>query len=352
MGAFITGNTPLPTPKINDPAHPPTGNPAEYTAEDVNPIWVALGDSRTAIYDLQAAGGGGIAPTLLTAKGDLIAATAASTPARLAVGSDGQVLTADSTQADGVKWATPSGSVNSLFTTTPRQNKSWCLLGIADANFSPGPNTGSGITSFGAGTRVNIATDRNWLQFNPNAQIGAGTSFGNWWGGNASNAWTRGANLPKFSTRCHLNQLVTIFTYFGAVGPSGGSNAGAQGGYIPTLGGTNPDTASFADIAYDSRVGPNWIIGSGNGTTASWVDSGVVANMVDDWLLIIEYLTATSFKATITNCTTGVSVSVTKNNNIAVGTMLLGPSIGAVNWTAVAITTTGPLFEYVYMEHN
>jgi len=38
---------------------------------------------------------GGIQPTLLTAKGDLISATAASTVARLAVGSNDQILVAD-----------------------------------------------------------------------------------------------------------------------------------------------------------------------------------------------------------------------------------------------------------------
>ena len=54
-----------------------------------------------------------IAPTIVDAKGDLIAATAADTPARLAVGTNGQVLTADSTAATGLAWATPSaGSTN------------------------------------------------------------------------------------------------------------------------------------------------------------------------------------------------------------------------------------------------
>ena len=46
---------------------------------------------------------------IVDAKGDLIGATAADTPSRLAVGTDGQVLTADSTEATGLKWVTAGG---------------------------------------------------------------------------------------------------------------------------------------------------------------------------------------------------------------------------------------------------
>jgi hypothetical protein len=53
---------------------------------------------------------GGIQPTLLTTKGDIIVATGNATLVRQGVGTNGQVLTADSTQADGVIWSTPAAS--------------------------------------------------------------------------------------------------------------------------------------------------------------------------------------------------------------------------------------------------
>ena len=48
---------------------------------------------------------GGIQPTIFTTKGDILVATANATVTRQGVGSDGQVLTADSTQADGIAWS-------------------------------------------------------------------------------------------------------------------------------------------------------------------------------------------------------------------------------------------------------
>ena len=44
-----------------------------------------------------------------------LAATASSTVTRVAVGADGTVLTADSTQASGVKWAAAAGESFSPF---------------------------------------------------------------------------------------------------------------------------------------------------------------------------------------------------------------------------------------------
>jgi hypothetical protein len=61
---------------------------------------------------------GGIQPTIVDAKGDIIAATAADTPARLAVGANDTVLTADSSTATGLKWAATSSGGMTLLSTT------------------------------------------------------------------------------------------------------------------------------------------------------------------------------------------------------------------------------------------
>jgi hypothetical protein len=75
--------------------------------KDTNTIWKYTGSTWTNIDT------GSSSP--LTTKGDLY--TYSTTDTRLGVGTNGQVLTADSTQATGLSWATPSSGSMTLLTS-------------------------------------------------------------------------------------------------------------------------------------------------------------------------------------------------------------------------------------------
>ncbi len=87
------------------------------------------------ITDLQsqitALGTGGIAPTIFTAKGGLITATAANTPVQLSVGgSNGMVLTVNSATATGLEWAVPAVTLTNSVTLTNKTLTSPIVTGL------------------------------------------------------------------------------------------------------------------------------------------------------------------------------------------------------------------------------
>ncbi len=143
----------------------------------------------------------GIPKTIVDAKGDIIAATAADTVSRLAVGANDTVLIADSTTATGLKWGLPSAGGMTLLSTTTLSgtsttissiNQTYTNLQIFVSGFLTvggdpirvAPNNNSGITSMqstegssSVGSRTN-----EYMQLSGN-QLGV-------LGGNSSNAFS------------------------------------------------------------------------------------------------------------------------------------------------------------------
>lgn len=134
-----------------------------------------LADSTTATGLKWAAS----ATSVLTSKGDVLTATAANTLSRLGVGTNDQVLTADSTTATGLKWATPasggmtllaSGNLSSVTTTISSISASYNNLVLqVEAYYESGATS----TPF-PGVRFNGDTGTNYYNFT------ATTNGANW----------------------------------------------------------------------------------------------------------------------------------------------------------------------------
>jgi hypothetical protein len=152
-----------------------TGQVLSKTSDtDLAFTWIAQDDSNA------------IQNAIVDAKGDLIGATAADTPARLAVGTDGQVLTADSTEATGLKWASAAGGYTpeltllnsggtslsgSTTTISGISGKQWLYAYVVGASTNTGDNSAIGF-------QLNTDTTSKYAQAGMVEISGSVASFG------------------------------------------------------------------------------------------------------------------------------------------------------------------------------
>ena len=112
-----------------------------------------------------------VQPSTLTTKGDTYVATGSATVTRLGAGSNGQVLTADSTQTKGLKWADPAtGSVTSVTAGTGLSGGTITTTGTIAIDSTVATLTGTQTLTNKTLTSPTINTPKTTIGFN--AQTG------------------------------------------------------------------------------------------------------------------------------------------------------------------------------------
>ena len=172
-----------------------------------------------------------IAKTIVDAKGDIIAATAADTVARLAVGTNGQVLTADSTAATGLAYTTISAGAYTTITSGSLSSTSVTISSI--------PATYKELVLVVEGA---TATTNNTLGFRVNGITSATYETGRFRTDTTGTTSTTGATEWNIGARANSsttsdNFTITFPNYTSTVGRingffSGGSTNGGTSGSI------------------------------------------------------------------------------------------------------------------------
>lgn len=172
-----------------------SGQVLQTQGSGANPQWANASSGSVAtdaIYD---------------AKGDLPVGTGANTSAKLSVGTNGQVLTADSAEATGVKWATPSASGPTI--SGNRQN-----VLIWDEFFYNGYSTSAPAGPFGwvvtaanGGSR-SVATNSTTENTAPgNVELSITTTASSATGFPSGNTILLGAGTYKYESRILIKNL-------------------------------------------------------------------------------------------------------------------------------------------------
>ena len=208
-----------------------------------------------------------INPTIVDAKGDIIAATAADTVSRLAVGTNGQVLTADSTEALGLKWATASSGVTTFTNRIVGDgngfnqiayNGSNLYVAVGDAGklyTSADRVTWTSRTSgFGSNNIRSVVFGNSiWVAVGQNGTITTSTD---------GITWT--ARTSNMSTNI-IQMVVYDNSLFVAVGNGGGTlNTGGITYSTDGITWTRKSQSITVGTSYNSVVwnGTNWVVGS------------------------------------------------------------------------------------------
>jgi hypothetical protein len=188
-----------------------------------------------------------IAKSTFTTKGDLLVATGASTFIRQGVGANGTVLTANSAQADGVEWVTPSSGA---FTSIATGSLSGSTITISSI-----PSTYTDLKLYI--TNLDISVDTKFrLRFNGDS----GSSQYAYQNSNNAGGFAGGAGTSIQTTNADIDNTV-----------------GQQGCFIDLAGYTLANTWKIADIR---TIGTTLSSGFDNGFTyAAWKSTAAISSI-------------------------------------------------------------------------
>jgi hypothetical protein len=284
-------------------------NTADYTASNGTSVVLAagalVGDSLTIIAFGTFTVADTIPTSAFTAKGQILVATGSGAYTAQAVGSNGQILTANSAQADGVEWVTPASGV-----TTFTLRKNMDLINgsqINDIIFN-----GSNLyVAVGQGGSLYTSTNgTSWTQrtsgFGGNeiasVAFGAGVFVIVGQNGNIASS-TDGTTWTLRTSNVSTNRLRRVRfanSLFVAVGD--GANGGT-GGITTSPDGTtwtkrNTPTTSVASLYDVNFGGGNWVTVGGLNTRAGYYSADAAT-----WTLLPASLSNDAYSVFYANST-------------------------------------------------
>jgi len=173
---------------------------AKQTNTDMDFVWVAQDDSNA------------IQNSIVDAKGDLISATANDTPARLAVGNNGETLVADSSTSTGLRYQTSA-------------NGNYLINGGMDIWQRGTTFTSTGNSLFGA-DRWKFQTSSNGVMSQETSDTTNGFRYALKYAAGASNTYLQMGQQIEFQQCENLQNQTVVFSFWAkALNSNAGSTA-------------------------------------------------------------------------------------------------------------------------------
>ena len=208
-----------------------TGRPTFPSAGTTSGTYAAGNDSRIV---------GALQTSTYTTKGDLLAATGSGAVNRLAIGTDGQVLSADSSQSTGVRWTTPaSAPVSSVAGRTGAVTLTSTDVGLGNVNNTSDANK---PVSTATQTALNAKVDTSSL-----AAVATSGSYADL--SNKPTIPSAGAGITNTSGVLSVNYGTTAST------AAAGNDARITGALQSTIATTKGDILAATGSGSFNRVG-------------------------------------------------------------------------------------------------